>query len=55
MATDFIDEFNGYLRLSLSEKARQDELGQDIPTYAREIIHLGGEHEGYFNSDQFCL
>lgn len=37
------------------KNARQDELVQDILTYAREIIHIGEEQEGYFTSDQFCL
>ena len=55
MVTNFIDEFNGYLRLSPSERARQDELGQDIPTYAREIIHIGEEHEGYFTSETISV
>ena len=55
MVTDFIDEFNGYLRLSQSEIARRDELGQDVPIYAREVMHIGEEHEGYFTADNFCL
>ena len=55
MVTDFIDEFNGYLTLSQSEIVRRDELGQDVPTYAREVMHIVEEHDGYFTADHFCL
>ena len=54
MVTDFLDEFTGYLRLSLSEIVRRDKLGQDVPTCASEVMHIGAEHDEYFTSDHFC-
>lgn len=57
MVTDFIDEFNGYLAMSLTLRdiARQAEIGLDIPIYAREVMHIGAEQDGYFIANQFYL
>ena len=40
---------------SHSLTVRRDELGQDVLTYAREVMHIGEEHDGYFTADHFCL
>ena len=55
MVTDFIDEYNGYLRLSEDEIQRWNETDLTIPLLARETIQIGQGNEGYFNSDRFCL
>ena len=55
MVTDFIDEHNGFLRLSECELEKRDHLGLNIPPIAREVLHVGEDHDGYFTSDKFCL
>ena len=55
MVIDFVDEHNGYLRLSEDEIRRRDETDPTIPLLAREVIEIGESHEGYFTSDKFCL
>ncbi len=55
MVTDFVDEYNGYLRLSEDEIRRREETDPTIPLLAREVIEIGESHEGYFTSDKFCL
>lgn len=44
MVTDFIDEHNGFLRLSESEIEKRDHLGLNIPPIAREILLVGEDH-----------
>ena len=53
MVTNFIDEYNDYLRLSEDEIWRREETNPTIPLLTRETIEIGEGNEGYFNSDQF--
>ena len=55
MATDFIDEYNGYLRLSEDEIQGREEPDPTIALLASEAIEIGEGNEGYFNSDWLCL
>ena len=55
MVTDFIDEYNGYLRLLEDEIQRREETDPTIPLLAHEMIGIGEGNEGYFNSDWCCL
>ena len=52
MVSDFINEEDGYLRLSDEfEEARQ--LFPNIRKEARELLEYGGSKEGYWNSERF--
>ena len=54
MVSDFIDEHNGYLRLTQEEieKANTDEI-ELTQTKARQEIEYGVNRDGYWNSPKF--
>ena len=55
MVSDFVDEFDGFLALTEEEVKRRDEEDPTVPLLAREVIEVGAEHDGYYDSDKFCL
>ena len=54
MVSDFIDEFGGFLALTEEEVKRRDEEDPTVPLLAREVIEVGAQHDGYYDSDKFC-
>ena len=55
MVTDFINEYNGYLRLNEDELRRARLVDPTIPSMAREVMLFGVQGEGYFTAEKFCL
>ena len=54
MVSDFMDEFGGFLALTEEEVKRRDEEDPTVPLLAREVIEVGAQHDGYYDSDKFC-
>ena len=53
MVSDFIEEHNGYLRLSDEEFDGAKESHPELWKEARRVLKLGAEHEGYWDSEKF--
>ena len=54
MVSDFIDEYNGYLRLTDDELERgKVKYGGNFQKEARLLLEYGESKEGYFTSDKF--
>ena len=54
MVSDFIDEFNGYLRLTNEELERAKvKYGANFQKEARMLLEYGESKEGYWTSDKF--
>ena len=54
MVSDFIDEFNGYLRLTDDELERAKvKYGANFQKEARMLLEYGENKEGYWTSDKF--
>ena len=53
MVSDFIDEHNGYLRLSDAEYDEARSSHSDLWKEARYILKYGTDSQGYWNSDRF--
>lgn len=54
MVSDFIDELAGYFALS-EEEVKRDQEDPTVPLLAREVIEVGAKHDGYYDSETFCL
>ena len=55
MVSDFVDEFNSYLRLSSEEYDNLDGDEKPFKTDAREILQYGAEREGYWDNTKFMV
>ena len=55
MVSNFIDESGGFLALTEEEVKRRDEEDPTVPLLASEVIEVGAEHDGYYDSDKFHL
>ena len=53
MVSDFIDEHNGYLRLTDEEFTQGLQKHPDLKRQARVFLEYGENKEGYWNSDKF--
>ena len=53
MVSDFIDEFNGFLRLSDEEAEEALKHDRNHPVKARVILKYGAQLEGYWDSNKF--
>ena len=54
MVADFIDEYNGFLRLTDEEFERgKAQYGPDLEQEARHVITYGANADGYWNGDKF--
>ena len=53
MVSDFIDEKNGYLRLTQEEYDQAKQTDPDIWIDARTFLEYGENREGYWNSERF--
>jgi len=53
MVSDFVDEYNGLLKLSNEEFTTGKEQFPDLKQEARVLLKYGAESEGYWNSDKF--
>ena len=53
MVSDFIEEHGGYLRLSNEEYEAAKDLHPGLWKEARQLLELGAEYEGYWDSDKF--
>ena len=51
MVSDFIEEHGGYLRLSNEEYEAAKDLHPGLWKEARQLLELGAEYEGYWDSD----
>ena len=54
MVSDFIEEHNGYLRLT-EEFAQGKIRYPDLKQEARVLLRFGSDYEGYWNSDKFLI
>ena len=52
MVRDFIDEHNGYLKLSDAEQSAAKRRDPHFPKEARALLEYGADREGYWNSDK---
>ena len=55
MVSDFIDEYNGCLRLTDEEYALAQVTHPNIQQVARTILRYGENRDGYWNSEKFIL
>ena len=56
MVADFIDEYNGFLRLTDEEfSAGKQIYGDDIEQEARHLITYGSNADGYWNGEKFFM
>ena len=55
MVSDFVDEFNGLLRLTMEEFERGKLEYPDLKQTARVLLKYGAEGKGYWNSDKFIV
>jgi transposase len=53
MVSDFIDENNGYLKLTNDEYQRAKQQHPNLRQQAREFLEYGKEHDGYWTSERF--
>ena len=53
MVSDFIDQHNGYLRLTDTEFAVGKTADPQMVQMARALLEYGAEHEGYWTSEKF--
>jgi len=53
MVSDFIDEHNGYLRLTDEEFSRSYNAVDGLKQEARAFLEYGKEHEGYWTAKKF--
>ena len=53
MVSDFVDEYNGYLRLSDEEFDREKDSHSGLWKEARSFLKIGAEYEGYWDSVKF--
>ena len=55
MASDFVEEHNGFLQLTEEEheQAKRQFNDNRFPRYSREVLEYGAEHEGYWNNKMF--
>lgn len=53
MIADFIDEHEGYLRLSDDQYRHASMVNPDIAQSARVLLEYGAERDGYFTGDRF--
>ncbi len=53
MVSDFIDEHNGYLKLTDNEYARGRTIYPQLKWQAREFLEYGENKEGYWTSKKF--
>ena len=53
MVSDFIEEYGGYLQLSDEEYERAKVSHSGLWKEARQLLKLGSEYEGYWNSEKF--
>ncbi len=53
MVSDFIEEKNGYLALTMEEYERAKLTDPTIRLQAREFLKYGESKEGYWTSDKF--
>ena len=53
MVSDFIEEHDGYLRLSQEELKKARESNPDFPQEARELFEYGVSRDGYWTSEKF--
>ena len=53
MVSDFVEEFNGLLRLTDEEFERGKLMYPDLKKKARVLLKYGVESEGYWNSEKF--
>ena len=51
MVSDFIDEKNGYLKLTDNEFQRAKAMHPDLRHQAQEFLEYGKEHEGYWTAE----
>jgi len=53
MVSDFIEEHNGYLRLTEEEFSVASRHHRGLRRQAREFLEYGKEHEGYWTAEKF--
>ena len=53
MVSDFVDQHNGYLRLTDTEFAVGKTADPQMVQMARALLEYGAEHEGYWTSEKF--
>ena len=53
MVSDFIDEKNGFLRLTQEEYDQAKQSNPNIWIEARAYLEYGENREGYWNSEKF--
>ena len=53
MVSDFIEEHNGYLRLTDEEYDQSKSAHPGIKKYARRFLEYGENKEGYWTSEKF--
>ena len=53
MVSDFVDEFNGLLSLTIEEFERDKLEYPDLKQKARVVLKYGADVEGYWNNDKF--
>ncbi len=53
MVSDYIEEHDGFLKLSSSEAALAQACDPNFPTTARAMLECGAQKEGYWNSEKF--
>ena len=53
MVSDFIDEHNGYLRLTEEEFSEAVKNNPQLRRQAREFLEYGKDHDGYWTAEKF--
>ena len=53
MVSDFVEEYGGYLQLSLEEFEHAQRRYPDITPAARRLLEFGADKEGYWAGDHF--
>lgn len=53
MVSDFIDEYNGYLGLTMDEYTEAKKTDPNAKMQARSLLEYGEAREGYWTSDKF--
>ena len=53
MVSDFIDEHNGYLRLTDEKYEQSKQAYPGLKKYARSYLEYGENKEGYWTSERF--
>ena len=53
MVSDYVEEHDGFLRLSGTEAALAKASDPTFPMTAQTLLEYGGNKEGYWNSEKF--